>query len=202
MRTHLLLLFLLILNVAGFSQGQQPGAPGSGRMTTDDLPALRDSVNYTGYASYGDTQYTVGSPFSIVADTKVTLPNNAANSYTAQLPIDVDALYDPATQTITGRAGDGICWAIEIVAVPTSVAATYITFSVDIGGAIGEIYPATYSFFRGISEARPIIYAVPQAYTLDTFEANGGTVKVVSDGPVDIYAIRYVIGRTHKGRAP
>ena len=38
------------------------------------------------------------------------------------------------------------------------------------------------------------------AYTLNTWEANGGTVKIVSDASADIYDIRYVITRTHKAR--
>lgn len=154
---------------------------------------------YTGWAEYRDTTYTSGSPFSIVADTKVTLPNEADVVVNSQKPIDITTFYDEATYKITGRNGDGLNVLVEFIAVPQSVGATYIDTSIDIGGAVGEIYPRSHTFPKGVGIEKYISFSVG-GYTLNTWESNGGLVKVVSDGPVNIYNIRYVLTRTHKAR--
>lgn len=153
----------------------------------------------TGWAQYTDTQYTDVSPFAITADTKVTLPNNAGDVLDIQKPLYIPTFYDEVGQVITGRNGDGISWSIELKVVP-SVSADFVELSIDIGGAVGEIYTSDYAFPKGANVVRNIIYAIPSAYTLGTWEANGGAVKIVSNGACDIYGIRYVITQTHKAR--
>ena len=69
--------------------------------------------------------------------------------------------------------------------------------SIDLGGSIGELYANQYPINKGNGVAHKISYTAI-AYHLDTWQANGGTVKVVCDGPGNITFVRYVIQRTHR----
>ena len=153
---------------------------------------------FTGWAQYADTQYTDIAPFSILADTDTVLPNNAGNVIESQLPADVSTFYSAGK--ITGRNGDGLGITIDFTATPTAGSATFIEVWIDIGGAVGQLYRRIISFPKGTGVERPVNFTVI-GYTLGTWEANGGTVYVRSNGPVDIYGQRYVLTRTHKGVA-
>lgn len=155
--------------------------------------------DYTGWADYVDDTYTSASPLILVASTKVTLPNNAMTVRDSQKPIDVTTFYDSATSTITGRNGDGINIGIEFKARPTSAATTRLTVAIDIGGAVGEIYTRDFVLAKGNGVEHYYLSSF-SAYTLGTWETNGGTVKIVSTAGAEIYDIRYVITRTHKAR--
>lgn len=166
---------------------------------TEWIPVGRGSADdFTGWADYSDTQYTSAAPFQL-STTKVTLPNNAGNTVDSQKPIDITTFYDPATQTITGRNGDGINITFEFKIRPTSNQATRVTVSIDIGGTVGEIYTRDFVTSKGVNQENFYISSF-NAYTLNTWETNGGAVKVVASSNVDIYDIRYVITRTHKAR--
>ena len=88
---------------------------------------------------------------------------------------------------------------IYFKAVPSG-ASQYLDIWIDIGGAVGELYRQTFSFPRGAGVERGILYALPSGYTLGTWEANGGTVKVRTNATLDIYAINYNFDRSHKAR--
>lgn len=149
----------------------------------------------TGWAQYADGQYTVGSPLSVAGNTDTVLPNNAAGVIDSQKPSDIATFYNGTK--ITGRNGDGIALTVDLNAVPTAGATTYIEIWVDIGGGVGELYKRIISFPKGTGIVRPINFSV-NAYTLNTWETNGATVYVRANGNVDLYDIRYVITRTHK----
>ena len=106
---------------------------------------------------------------------------------------------DSATQTITGRNGDGINITIEFKLRPTTSSNTRVTLAIDIGGAVGEIFPRDFVLAKG-NGVEHFYLSSFNAYTLGTWEANGGSVRVSSTAPVQIYDIRYVITRTHKAR--
>lgn len=158
------------------------------------------SQDDTGWAQYTDTQYTAASPFSVVANTSTNLPNNAGNTLEIQKPRDVSSFYDAATQKILGRNGDGLAWSIEMKVTASVAAADYVKLSIDIGGTVGEIYPYFQTLPLGTGEAMTLVYPIPAAYTLGTWEANGGQVKIFSDGAITVHDIRYVFTRTHKAR--
>ena len=163
---------------------------------TDDEKSYLASV--TGWGNYSDTQYTEGSPFSVSANTDTNLPNNAGSKIETQKPADVTTFYNGTV--ITGRNGDAINITVDMKLKPTSAGTTYLECWFDIGGSVGELYKRIVSFPKGNGVERPLDFTV-SAYTLDTWEANGATVKVRSDGPLQIYDIRYVIFRTHKARS-
>lgn len=155
--------------------------------------------DYTGWAVYVDGAYTSASPFQLTTDIKVDLPNNAATSLEFQKPIDIPTFYDPTTSKILGRNGDGINIVLEFNIRPTANQTTKITLAIDIGGAVGEIYKRDFITSKGIGVEHYYLSSF-NAYTLGTWQANGGLIKIVSDFPADIYDIRYVITRTHKAR--
>lgn len=151
----------------------------------------------TGWASYVDTQYTSVSPFTVAANTDTALPNNAGTIIDAQKPTDVTEFYDGTV--ITGRNGDALDVMIYFKA-ESSAVDQFLDVWIDIGGAVGELYRQTFSFPKGSGTERGILYSLPSAYTLDTWETNGGTVYVRSNGSCDIYDITYNFDRTHKAR--
>lgn len=162
---------------------------------------LLDLYNlYTGFGNYSDTVYTTSSPFTVIdGATAVNLPNNAGSIYEAQKPIDIDTFYDGSV--ITGRNGDGINITTEFKCRPTGVGADpRLTVSIDIGGGIGELYKRDFFLNKGSGVEHNFLTSF-NAYTLDTWEANGGTVKIsATNEDIEIYDIRYVITRTHKAR--
>ncbi|WP_242084715.1 hypothetical protein [Aestuariivivens sediminis] len=155
--------------------------------------------DYSGWADYVDGVYTSASPLSLTASNKVTLPNNAMTVRDSQKPTDIIEFYNASNSTITGRNGDGININIEFKARPTTAAVTKLTVAIDIGGAVGEIYVRDFIMSKGNGVEHYYLSSF-NAYTLDTWETNGGTVKIVSDASAEIYDIRYVITRTHKAR--
>ena len=162
-----------------------------------------DVVNtHTGWGNYADTQYTDVSPLAVTA-VDTDLPNNKLNSIETQVPSDVVTFYDGTT--ITGRNGDDIIISIEFTIVPTQAATTICEVWVDITGGTGtptnlaNLYRRPFSFPKGTGVARKISFS-HSGYTLNTWEANGGVVKILTNGTADIYNINYILKRTHKAK--
>lgn len=160
--------------------------------------------SFSGWADYGDTQYTSGSPWLPTVATWNNVPNNAGASLEAELPIDVSEFYDSATGKITGRNGDGLSLTVECVVTPTTAAATYLDMAFFIGGGLGplgdgRIYQRTLSFPKGQGVARVHSFNV-DGYTLGTWQANGAIFQMNPTATIEVYAIRYVLTRTHKAR--
>lgn len=155
----------------------------------------------SGWADYTDTIRTSALPLLLLDGVKVTLPNNAGTKIEGQLPTDVLSMYNGTTNKILGRDGDAIGITIEFKAKPLSGAAGIrVLTSIDIGGAVGEIYPGTNNLDKGNGVEHPIRIAF-NAYTLGTWQANGGLVKIQAVGSsVQVYDIRYVLFRLHKAR--
>ncbi|MFD2914609.1 hypothetical protein [Psychroserpens luteus] len=155
--------------------------------------------DYTGWASYVDGTYTSASPLTLAGSVKVTLPNDATNTIDSQKPIDITEFYNSTNSTITGREGDGLNIVIEFKAKPTTGSVTRLTVAIDIGGAVGEIYIRDFVLAKGIGVEHYYLSSF-DTYTLNTWETNGGTIKIVSTSAAEIYDIRYVLTRTHKAR--
>lgn len=152
----------------------------------------------SGWASYADTQYPdAGSAFTVSANADTPLPNNAGAIIDSQKPSDITTFYDGSV--ITGRSGDSLDVMIYFKAVPSSIN-QWLDIWIDIGGSIGELYRQTFSFPRGAGTERGILYALPSGYTLNTWEANGGTIYLRSDSTLSIYDINYNFDRSHKAR--
>tara|TARA_R100001369_G_scaffold91677_1_gene133668 strand:+ start:6012 stop:6719 length:708 start_codon:yes stop_codon:yes gene_type:complete len=151
------------------------------------LSSENSTSDYTGWADYIDGTYTSANPF-IVNSTKVTLPNDAATIRDSQKPIDVTEFYNTTNSTITGRDGDAINIVIEFKARPNTSSVTRLTLAIDIGGTIGEIYKRDFVLAKGNNVEHYYLSSF-NAFTLNTWEANGGAVKISSTASADIYDI-------------
>jgi len=147
-----------------------------------------------GRADYADSTYTSGSPFSLSANTDTLLPNDGVNGPKTYEPPGF-TLY--SSGKIRGKEGDALTITVEFKSEPTNQTATNLEIWFDIGGSVGELYRRITTFPKGAGVVRNIVNTT-LVYTLDTWEANGAEVYVRSNGPVDIYNIRYVIARTFK----
>jgi len=161
------------------------------------INSLVGRANGTGWGNYTDGTYTSASPFALAANTDTNLPNDKTTVIETQKPQDVTTFYDGTY--ITGRNGDGLSITIDFKAKPSSGSTTYLECWIDIGGSVGELYRRIITFPKGNGVERPVNFTV-DGYTLDTWQSNGGVVKVRADGTCDIYDIRYVLTRTHQAR--
>lgn len=166
------------------------------RALAGTLPNLVDAE--LGWATYSDGVYTSAAPLTLVSNTDTALPNNAASVIDSQKPLDVTTFYDSGTGKITGRNGDGIALTVFFKAL-SSQNQQWIDVWLDIGG-IGELYRQTFAFPRGSGQERGILWGLPSAYTLGSWEANGATLYVRSNAAISLYGIVYNISRTHKAR--
>lgn len=165
-------------------------------LSTVESEEAISSYKETGWATYVDTEYTESNKYKLFNEVKVTLPNNAGFILDSQKPYYIDSFYDSSSKSITGRNGDGIIVTIEFWAVPKTNKGSLST-SIDIGGTVGEIYPRLTTFRQKKNEAQPVSMSI-SGYTLDTWEANGGKLKIITHGDFEIYGIRYVITNSHK----
>lgn len=159
------------------------------------VPTAAIAESELGWADYVDTTYSSGSPLAISADTDTVLTNNAGTIRNTYAPADIGAMYSEGK--IVGRTGEAIGITLDFTAVPTNANTTLIETWIDIGSPVGQLYRRPYSFPKGQGVARQIISSTI-AYTLDTWETNGGTVYVRANNTCDIYDIRFVIFRMSK----
>ena len=163
----------------------------------------------TGWATYVDTDFPDSdNAFTVSANVDTALPNNAGSKIETQMPLDIDEFYNVPSDyngntnrnaTITGRSGDNLDVMIYFKAVPSS-STQYIDIWVDIGGSTGELYRQTFSFPKGAGAERGILYALPSAYTLSTWQENGAVIYIRTNHDLDIYSINFNFDRSHKAR--
>ena len=149
-----------------------------------------------GWANYNTTTFTNASPFVILPNSTVTLPNNANNSIISELPAGVTALYDGVTNKITPAViGDAYLVNVRFTARTTSNSDFLVLF-IDIGSGV-QINADARMFLRGANVAQAFSFALP-IFTLDTFKANGGLIKIISNsGTISVYDVTYFITRTY-----
>lgn len=176
---------------------------------TDSLDAGKDKINSnfeesynsTGWAQYGDSQYTSASPLVISQGVTTLLDiDGLSNTIKTQLPTDVSDFYDVATSKITpANSGDGYSFSLGFKASSSSNNGDATLF-VDLGGAFTKTFARVFRFPRGTGVAHDF-FITTQFYSLGTFIANGGLIKIESGtGTTSIYDITLQIHRTHKAR--
>lgn len=165
--------------------------------TPDDCELLPVPVKpqdtTSGWAQYSDTVYTAGSPFVIAEGATSTIPNNAGSVINQFLPLGVSSFYD-GTKITPDIAGDYLIITIRLMA-SCSKSNGYGVISIDIGGALGQIFPHTLEFPNGAGVFHPFDIPIP-GYTLDTFKGNGGLVKLEAQlGDISLASISYQVAR-------
>lgn len=148
-----------------------------------------------GWASYRDTAYTSGAPFTITAGTSAYVPNNAGTVIDRYIQTDTASLYDSVNGIITPRnVGDYQIITVRFLATCTNPN-TAMDFGIDLGGAIGVAFRDSRVFPKGAGVEHAFSFACP-CYSLDTFIANGGKVQLSPvGGDIDVYNIEYQIAR-------
>lgn len=167
------------------------------RLVARAVNALRNAVTglegRTGWAVYNHG----GGAQTLVAATRTQLSIDGATKIESQLPADTGPLWD--SNKITGREGDAIVVKVQCTFTPADAVATEVLFDVDIGGAIGIVERQSFPVTNGAGNPHYFSWTF-LAYTLDTWEANGGAVYATADGAGDLTDLRIVIQRGHKAR--
>lgn len=157
------------------------------------------SNSFTGWAQYSDDSLSSGSPQVVNQGSTAVITNNAANVIESQLPIGVSSLYD-GLKIRPDQVGDAYMIRVNFDAF-TSVQSGFATLELDIGAPQNVILKKGITFPKGAGLANAISISTSNlVYTLGTFIANGGELKLVSNsGNTSIYNVSYVISRIHKG---
>lgn len=155
----------------------------------------------TGYATYNDTQYTIGNPLVVGAGVTVDFPNNAAVSLTDQLPVGVASLYN-GTRLISDDNRAAYMIRITFTIANSSQTGSF-ELDADISAAGDGSIPIlsrTTALARGANTPQPVSYT-EMYFSRDTFVANGALLQFTSiTGTSSVYDINYVIAKIHKGR--
>jgi hypothetical protein len=162
----------------------------------DALTAIKPNALGFGWANYNTTTFTNASPFVIAPNSTVTLPNNANNSMISELPAGVTNLYNGTTNKITpALIGDAYLINVRFKA-RTSANSDFLVLFIDILSGV-QINADARPFLRGANTEQAFSFSIP-VFTMDTFVANGGLIKIVSNtGTISVYDITYFITRTY-----
>lgn len=188
----------------GLISGEPYGGNPRIEATTDaifrpTIPAhIYPSGEGLGWGHYTDTQYTSGSPLSLVADTTYNMPNNKGTVIETDIPSDITTFYDGTT--ITGRDGDGILINVSLTVNPT-ILATYLEVWLDVGGGNPPLYINSFSFPRGAGVDHPINFTI-SGYTPEDWETNGGVIKLKSGSAATLFGVDYIISRPSRSWSP
>lgn len=156
-----------------------------------------------GWAYYDDSTYTSGSPLtSNNAKTQILIDGVGGDTVTSQLPSGVTALWDAASDSITGVSeGDSLLVRLDITCAPASVN-DFAELVFDIGsGSPIEIGRDTIRFSKTGSTRFLRTYDL---FCGSTFAANGCKIYFdtsVSGDSIDIYDLGVKITRTYKARS-
>ena len=106
---------------------------------------------------------------------------------------------------ITGRDNDNLDLMLYFKAEPSNVS-QWLDIWIDITGGSGtpanlaNLYRETFSFPKGSGVERGVLYALPSAYTRNTWESNGGVIYLRSNASLKVYTINLNFDRSYKAR--
>lgn len=148
--------------------------------TTKFILEKQGVPNSLGWAQYGDSKYTSGSPFTLDATTPVkTLDlDGLVNTVKTQLPKGVSDFYDVNNSELTPvKSGDGYAFSLFFEGSNTSNNGDATIF-VDLETEpFTRLFPKSFRFSRGAGVDHEY-YFVFLGYSGDTFLSNGGKIKI------------------------
>ena len=151
------------------------------------------------WARYDDTQYTSASPYTLVQDNEVVIPNNGGFSITTHAHTTVP-FYDSATQKIqVENEADTYAMTIAFKAKVPNANSTYFEMKLaSTGSTPYERLAQTVSFPKG-NDVEHVEHFMFQFYADADFVANGNQWNIVSRGGNGvIYDVIYFIQRVQK----
>lgn len=153
--------------LSGASYG--PGPSGSGSTYGDSL----------GWEFVLDSTFTEASPLTILAGDTTTWEFRGTSKINSHLPVGIDSFWDGTAHAfIPAKVGDGYDIRLDFVA-ETSQNGGFIELEIDIGPPQGVIVRRLVSFPKGSGFEHAFSVSFP-VYTLNTFVANGGQIKIAS----------------------
>lgn len=163
-----------------------------------DVGALGVNVESAalGWETYTDTD-TEGSPQVLVAsqDNIITIDTVGIIS---QAP-NGHRLWNTSTNKIVPFAsGDSYTFRLNFKAKIANVSG-YFTMKLDIGGSQGVILERASTFPKG-ANTEQAFSSTNMVFSLDTFLANGGIIKINPSHTMDIYSKTLFIERTYAGQ--
>jgi hypothetical protein len=148
----------------------------------------------SGFIAYED----ITSPdVTLSADDTITLYLEPDLIERRNRPIRSDSLYNRSDSTLIGRNGCAYITVFQFTITQNTNTDTGVSFWVDIGGAIPPLYVRGEKLTRGIGTVTQTNKSTG-VYTLDTWEANGGKIKVTTDQEIDIKLNRIITYQIHE----
>lgn len=179
---------MALLNIPSKTTGDQ--------LTANELNAIVEAIkklqSEKGHAVYFDNEFTDVAPQVISGNEYVAVLNNKATAIETYLPYGVDTLYD-GTKLIPPSTGAGFTAYVFFFA-KSNANNSHFDFGVDIGGASNEIFKDVNIVVKGVDVYQP--YYMPlNGFMLDTFVANGGTIKIKpkSGDTISIYGSTFYL---------
>jgi len=177
---------------------------GTGDTLRDAMDKVNDNFdevyNFTGWEQIIDSTYTSGSPLTILSGVTGKILTGTVTKIQTQLPTGVTTFWNETTDKIVAvNDGDAFTLSLRFKA-KMNVANGLADVGINIGTPLNIISQETILFSKGSG--------VEQRFDLDlsyftgsTFIANGGNIEVTPlNGDIEIYDIRLVIIRMHKGK--
>lgn len=140
------------------------------------IPNYQDSV---GWEQIADSTFTAASPFTVLQGDTSIWEIRGTTAIRTQLPVGVDSFWDGTAHAFfPASIGDGYDIRLDFVA-ETSTNGGFIELEIDIGPPQGVIVRRLVSFPKGSGFEHAFSVSFP-VYTLNTFVANGGQIKIAS----------------------
>jgi len=149
-----------------------------------------------GWGEYEDSQYTTGSPLSLLAATDTLLNNDGVNGNQTQEPSGVE-LYDAANKKIAGKENEARVITISFKLRPTHGSTVYGEVWFNVGGASPERFRQLFSIPKGSGVEHSFVITVA-THADATWEANGADVYIRTNNTAEVYDIQYDVVRAHK----
>jgi len=157
--------------------------------------------NYTGWQQVIDTTYTVGSPLTIAQGVTGKIQTGTITTIDTQLPTGVTSFWDNTTdKLIAVNNGDAFTLSLRFKAKMNTLSGYFdANLDIGVGAPIDPISSESVLFTRAANTEQS--FDIDLSYfTGTTFISNGGEIQIVPiNGDIEIYDIRLVIIRTHKG---
>ena len=147
-----------------------------------------------GWVRYQDSQYTSGSPLSLINETPITLPNNGTTKTKSD---PTQEYYNTATQRLIPSAlNDVYVITIEFKSATPNANQCHLDLWFENGGGLLENLNVSLGYYKGNATTQTF-HNTFQYYIDQNFIDNGANIKIQSHGDsATVWDIQYFIQKT------
>ena len=147
-----------------------------------------------GWVRYQDSQYTSGSPLSLINETPITLPNNGTTKTKSD---PTQEYYNTATQKlIPSVLSDVYVITIEFKSATPNTNQCHLDLWFENGGGLLENLNVSLGYYKGNATTQTF-HNTFQYYIDQNFIDNGANIKIQSHGDsATVWDIQYFIQKT------